>query len=42
MGFQVQVEGGLIPENFGHVVKQEPEAGKPVQQGQQVRITCRQ
>jgi serine/threonine-protein kinase len=42
MGFQVQVEGGFIPENFGHVVKQEPDAGKPIQRGAPVRITCKQ
>jgi serine/threonine-protein kinase len=41
MGFQVQVDGDIFGTNFGHVVKQEPEAGKPVQRGGTVRITCR-
>ncbi|WP_117213812.1 PASTA domain-containing protein [Allorhizocola rhizosphaerae] len=41
-GFQVEVEGNVIDRTFGTVRGQNPEAGKPVQQGQLVRITCKQ
>ncbi len=41
-GFQVQVDGNIFEQTFGTVKQQSPEADKPVQQGQIVRITCRQ
>jgi eukaryotic-like serine/threonine-protein kinase len=40
-GYQVKVNGGAIAETFGTVVDQRPNAGRPVQPGQQVEITCR-
>lgn len=40
-GFQVEVHGGPIDTTFGKVTDQNPEPGKPVQPGQQVRITCK-
>lgn len=41
-GFQVDVRGNLLDQHFGKVVRQNPEANKPVQQGQTVSITCKQ
>jgi beta-lactam-binding protein with PASTA domain len=41
-GFQVDVNGNVIEQTFGKVDRQSPEPGKPVQQGQQVRIWCKQ
>jgi serine/threonine-protein kinase len=41
MGLRVDVNAGPIEQWIGHVIKQEPEAGKGVQPGQLVRITCK-
>jgi serine/threonine-protein kinase len=40
-GYQVDVNGGPIDKSVGHVTAQNPAAGKPVQPGQLVHITCR-
>jgi serine/threonine-protein kinase len=40
-GYQVKVNGGAIAEAFGTVIDQRPNAGRPVQPGQQVEITCK-
>lgn len=42
MGLQVNVRGGALDQWLGTVREQNPDAGKPVQQGQTVRITCKQ
>ncbi|HCT75999.1 MAG TPA: Stk1 family PASTA domain-containing Ser/Thr kinase [Micromonosporaceae bacterium] len=41
-GLQVEIKGGVLAEHFGKVEEQNPDPGKPVQPGQNVRITCKQ
>ncbi len=40
-GYLVKLEGGPLNEFIGKVEKQNPEPGKPLQQGQQVVFTCK-
>ena len=42
MGHPVELRGNEIEKFIGKVAEQDPEAGKPIQPGQPVRLTCRQ